>query len=305
MDTLVRGSSADGGIRIFCAVTTELVNEAHKIHGTYPVATAALGRLLTAAALMGANLKNENDSITLQIRGDGPLGALTAVADSRSRVRGCVDNPLVERPLNAQGKLDVGGGVGQGTLSVITDLGLKEPYIGQVPLVSGEIAEDLTTYFAASEQIPTAVALGVLVDTDNSAIAAGGFIVQMMPGSTDEMAEKLEKTLNSLPSVTSMIHGGMSAEAMLFKVCDGFDMIMDNNAVHPKYECKCSRERMVAALVSLGRKELEELIEDQGRAELVCHFCNSKYEFSRAELEELLSMAKLRSNGSGDGQNET
>ena len=204
MDTLVRGSSMDGAIRIFCAVTTDMVNEAHKIHGTYPVATAALGRLLTGAALMGATLKNESDSITLQVRGDGPLGALTAVTDSRSHVRGCVDNPLVERPLNAKGKLDVGGGVGHGTLSVIRDLGLKEPYIGQVPLVSGEIAEDLTAYFASSEQVPTAVALGVLVDTDNTAIAAGGFIVQMMPGSTDEMADKLEKTLNELPPVTTI-----------------------------------------------------------------------------------------------------
>lgn len=292
MDTLVRGSSMDGAIRIFCAVTTDMVNEAHKIHGTYPVATAALGRLLTGAALMGATLKNESDSITLQVRGDGPLGALTAVTDSRSHVRGCVDDPLVERPLNAKGKLDVGGGVGHGTLSVIRDLGLKEPYIGQVPLVSGEIAEDLTAYFASSEQVPTAVALGVLVDTDNTAIAAGGFIVQMMPGSTDEMADKLEKTLNELPPVTTMIHDGMSAEDMLFKVCDGFDMLMDNNVVHPEYECKCSRERMEKALISLGKKELRDIIDEQGSAELVCHFCNSKYNFSRKELEALLSMAK-------------
>lgn len=292
MDTLVRGSSMDGAIRIFCAVTTDMVNEAHKIHGTYPVATAALGRLLTGAALMGATLKNESDSITLQVRGDGPLGALTAVTDSRSHVRGCVDDPLVERPLNAKGKLDVGGGVGHGTLSVIRDLGLKEPYIGQVPLVSGEIAEDLTAYFASSEQVPTAVALGVLVDTDNTAIAAGGFIVQMMPGSTDEMADKLEKTLNELPPVTTMIHDGMSAEDMLFKVCDGFDMLMDNNIVHPEYECKCSRERMEKALISLGKKELRDIIDEQGSAELVCHFCNSKYNFSREELEALLTMAK-------------
>ena len=292
MDTLVRGSSMDGTIRIFCAVTTDMVNEAHKIHGTYPVATAALGRLLTGAALMGATLKNKSDSITLQVRGDGPLGALTAVTDSRSHVRGCVDDPLVERPLNAKGKLDVGGGVGHGTLSVIRDLGLKEPYIGQVPLVSGEIAEDLTAYFASSEQVPTAVALGVLVDTDNTAIAAGGFIVQMMPGSTDEMADKLEKTLNELPPVTTMVHDGMSAADMLFKLCDGFDMLMDNNVVHPEYECKCSRERMEKALISLGKKELRDIIDEQGSAELVCHFCNSKYNFTKEELEALLTMAK-------------
>ena len=161
-----------------------------------------------------------------------------------------------------------------------------------MPLVSGEIAEDLTAYFASSEQVPTAVALGVLVDTDNTAIAAGGFIVQMMPGSTDEMADKLEKTLNELPPVTTMIHDGMSAEDMLFKVCDGFDMLMDNNVVHPEYECKCSRERMEKALISLGKKELRDIIDEQGSAELVCHFCNSKYNFSRKELEALLSMAK-------------
>lgn len=292
MDTLVRGNSMDGAIRIFCAVTTDTVNDAHSIHGTYPVATAALGRLLTAASLMGAMLKNESDSITLQINGDGPLGVITAVTDSRSHVRGCIDNPLVDLPLNAQGKLDVGGGVGKGTLSVIRDLGLKEPYIGQVPLVSGEIAEDLTSYFAVSEQIPTAVALGVLVDTDNTALAAGGFIVQMMPGSTDEMAEKIENTLKVLPPVTSMIHDGMSAEDMLFKVCEGFDMLMDNNQVHPKYECKCSRERMEKALISLGKKELRDIINEQGSAELVCHFCNNKYNFSKEELEVLLAKAK-------------
>lgn len=292
MDTLVRGSSADGSIRVFSAVTTELVNEAHKIHSTYPVATAALGRLLTGAALMGAMLKNENDTVTLQIRGDGPLGTLVAVTDSHSNVRGYVGNPFAERPLNEKGKLDVGGGVGHGTLCVIRDLGLKEPYIGQVPLVSGEIAEDLTAYFAASEQIPTAVALGVLVDTDNSAIAAGGFIIQMMPGSTDEMAQKLEDTINKLPPVTTMIHEGMSAEDILFGATEGFDMLMDNNAVHPKYECKCSKERMEQALISIGKKELQDIIDEQGKAELSCHFCNNKYEFSKEELHSLLKQAK-------------
>lgn len=292
MDTLVRGSSADGSIRVFAAVTTELVNEAHKIHSTYPVATAALGRLLTGASLMGAMLKNEDDSVTLQIRGDGPLGTLVAVTDSHSNVRGYVGNPFVERPLNEKGKLDVGGGVGSGTLCVIRDLGLKEPYIGQVPLVSGEIAEDLTAYFAASEQIPTAVALGVLVDTDNSAIAAGGFIIQMMPGSTDEMAQRLEDIINKLPPVTTMIHEGMSAEDILFKATEGFDMLMDNNAVHPKYECKCSKERMEQALISIGKKELQDIIDEQGKAELSCHFCNNKYEFSKEELQGLLKQAK-------------
>ena len=292
MDTLIRGNSMDGAIRVFSAVTTDLVNEAHKIHSTYPVATAAIGRLLTGAALMGAMLKNEDDSITLQIRGDGPLGTLVAVTDSHSNVRGYVGNPFVDRPLNAKGKLDVGGGVGEGTLCVIRDLGLKEPYVGQVPLVSGEIAEDLTAYFAASEQTPTAVALGVLVDTDNTAIAAGGFIVQMMPGSTDEMAEKLEKALNNLPPVTTMIHEGMTAEDILFKVTEGFDMMVDNNHVHPEYKCKCSHKRMEEALISIGKQELQDIINEQGKAELSCHFCNNSYTFSKEELENLLAQAK-------------
>ena len=292
MDTLVRGNSMDGAIRVFSAVTTDIVNEAHKIHSTYPVATAAIGRLLTGAALMGAMLKNEDDTVTLQIRGDGPLGTLVAVTDSHSNVRGYVGNPFVDRPLNEKGKLDVGGGVGQGTLSVIRDLGLKEPYIGQVPLGSGENAEDLTAYFAASEQVPTAVALGVLVDTDNTAIAAGGFIVQMMPGSTDEMAEKLEKIINALPPVTTMIHDGLNAEDILFKVTEGFDMLVDNNHIHPKYECKCSKERMEEALISIGKQELQDIIEEQGQAELSCHFCNNSYTFSKAELEAMLKQAK-------------
>ena len=292
MDTLVRGNSMDGAIRVFCTVTTDVVNEAHRIHKTYPVATAAIGRLLTGAALMGATLKNDDDSITLQIRGDGPLGTLVAVTDSHSHVRGYVGNPFVDRPLNAKGKRDVGGGVGKGTLSVVRDLGLKEPYIGQVPLVSGEIAEDLTAYYAASEQIPTAIALGVLVDTDNTAIAAGGYLIQMMPGSTDEMAQKIEETINALPPVTTMIHEGMSAEDMLFKVTEGFDMLMDNNIVKPEYECKCSKERMEQALISIGKKEIKDIIDEQGHAEITCHFCENRYDFSKQELEALLEQAK-------------
>ncbi|MBR5219265.1 MAG: Hsp33 family molecular chaperone HslO, partial [Clostridia bacterium] len=242
MDTLVRGTSMDGAIRVLAAVTTDMANEAVRIHNTYPVATAALGRLLTGAALMGATLKNETDTLTMQVKGDGPLQTVVAVGDAQSRVRGYVGNPYVQRPLNDKGKLDVGGAVGEGFLTVIRDLGLKEPYIGQVPLVSGEIAEDISYYYSQSEQIPTAVGLGVLVDVDNRVLASGGFMIQMLPGSTDEMAKKLENILENLPPVTKLINDGITAEELFFTVTEGFDMLMDNNFVTPKYECKCSKE---------------------------------------------------------------
>lgn len=283
----------DGAIRVFAAVTTDLVNEAQRIHNTYPVATAALGRLLTGAAIMGAaGLKNDTDSLTIQVKGEGDIKDLVAVTDSQSRVRGYISNPYVDRPLNKQGKLDVGGAIGGGYLSVIRDLGMKEPYIGQIPLVSGEIAEDLTYYFAKSEQIPTSVALGVLVDTDNTVIAAGGFMIQLMPEATEEMAEKLEEILSDIPHVTTMIKDGMSAEDILFRVTEGFSMICENKAVTPKYECKCSRERMERALISIGKVELQSIIDEQGEAEMTCRFCDNKYHFTKEELEELLRQAK-------------
>lgn len=283
----------DGTIRVLSAVTTGIVNEAQRIHHSYPTATAAIGRLLTGAALMGtAGLKNDGDSITVQVKGDGPLGTAVAVADCQARVKGYIANPFVDLPLNEKGKLDVGGAVGQGYLSVVRDLGLKEPYIGQIPLVSGEIAEDLTYYYSKSEQIPTCMALGVLIDTDNSALASGGFMIQMLPGSTDEMAQKLEKIINELPPVTAMVHDGMGAEELFFRVTEGFDMLMDNNIIEPKYECGCSKERMERAMISIGKEELQAIIDEQGEAELTCHFCDNKYTFSRAELEELLKNAK-------------
>ena len=226
MDTLVRGTSMDGAIRVICAVTTDIVNEAVRIHNTYPVATAALGRMLTAAAIMGATFKNESDTLTLQIKGDGPLGSVVAVSDAQSKVRGYVSNPYVDRPLNDKGKLDVGGAVGEGFLTVIRDLGLKEPYIGQTPLISGEVAEDISYYYAQSEQIPTAIGLGVLVDVDNTVISAGGFMIQMLPGSTDEMAQKLNETIKNLPPVSKLIKDGTTAEDLFFSVSEGFDMLM-------------------------------------------------------------------------------
>lgn len=291
-DIFKRGTSMDGGVRIFAAVTTDLVNEAQKIHHTYPVATAALGRTLTAGVLMAAaGLKNDTDSLTLQVKGDGPLGNIVVCADSELRVRGYVANPYVDRPLNEKGKLDVGGAVGRGVLNVIRDLGMKEPYIGQIPLVSGEIAEDVTMYYAQSEQIPTAVALGVLVDTDNSVIASGGFMIQMMPGSTDEEAQLIEKTLDNLPPVTSLIAEGKSAEDIIFDVVEGIDFFIENSEGKPVYQCNCSKDRMEKALISIGKQELQGIIDEQGEAELCCQFCDNKYKFSKEELTELLKKA--------------
>ena len=293
MDILKRGTSMDGTIRVFACITTELVNKAQQIHHTYPVATAALGRTLTAAAMMGTSgLKNEDDSMTIQIKGDGPLGFVVAVTGADAKVRGYVANPYVDRPLNEKGKLDVGGAIGQGYLSVVRDLGLKEPYVGQVPLVSGEIAEDITMYYAQSEQTPTATGLGVLVDTDNSCIAAGGFMIQLMPGATDETAKKLEEILDKIPPVTTMIHEGANVDDLIFAVTDGFDMLIENKEEHPAYECKCSKERMEQALISIGEEELRGIIEEQGEAELNCQFCDNKYKFNKEELEELLRQAK-------------
>ena len=291
-DQLVRGQSIDGAIRVFAAVTTELSERARQIHNSMPVAAAALGRTLTVAAMMGAQLKNETDTVTIQFAGDGPLGKIVAVTDSSSKVRGYVENPFADLPLNRKGKIDVGGGIGKGRLSIVRDLGMKEPYVGQVPIVTGEVAEDITYYYAKSEQIPTAVGLGVLVDTDYSIKASGGFMIQLMPFATDETAKKLEEQVRSIPSVSEMITSGMTAEDILFKVCDGFSMMMDNNAVTPLYECKCSKERMERALISIGKTELEKIIAENGEAELTCQFCDAKYKFEKAQLEEMLACAK-------------
>ena len=282
----------DGGIRVFAAITTDLVNEAQRIHKTYPTATAALGRTLTMSAIMGAGLKNPDDSITIQFKGDGPLGNIVAVCNNISEVRGYVANPYVDIPRKDNGKLDVGTAVGKGFLSVIRDLGMKEPYIGQVPIVTGEIAEDMTYYFAESEQVPTAIALGVLVNPDMSVKAAGGFMLQLMPEATDETAARLEEILKEIKPVTTMIDSGMSAEDILFTVTDGFDMLISNKLVTPKYKCYCSKERMEKALISIGKTELEDLIREQGSAELTCQFCDNRYTFDKTELEKLLKEAK-------------
>lgn len=291
-DVIVRGSSMDGSIRVFAAITTDMVERARQIHDCYPVAAAALGRTLTIGSIMGATLKNDTDSMTIQISGSGPLGRIVVVANSKSQVKGYVENPHVELPLNSKGKIDVGGGVGKGRLCVIRDLGLKEPYVGQVPIVNGEIAEDMTYYFAVSEQVPTAIALGVLVDTDGSIICSGGFMLQLMPEADEQTAIKLEEIVKSLPPITTMIKDGMTAEDIVFRVTDGFDMLVENKTIHPEYHCDCSKERMERALISIGRDELSSLIEEQGNAELTCQFCDNKYNFCKEELEELLEIAK-------------
>lgn len=292
MDSLIRGNSTNGAIRVFTAITTDTVNEAHRIHNTSATASAALGRLLTAAAILGAQLKGEEDSTTLQIKGDGPIGLMVAVTDNKSCVRGYCENPLADLPTNSKGKLDVGGAIGEGFLSVIRDLNLKEPYIGRTPLISGEIAEDLTYYFAKSEQIPTAIALGVLVDTDLTIKAAGGYMLQLMPEATDKDADRLTEIIENLPPVTDMIDHGMSAEDIAFAVTDGFDMILETNCPKPQYQCKCSRDKMERALISLGKKELNELINSQDEVEMTCSFCDKVHKFDKDQLTELMNSAK-------------
>ena len=291
-DILVRGQSIDGDVRVFVAVTTDLVNEAHRLHGTFPVATAALGRTLTIAAIMGQGLKNDTDSVTIQFRGDGPLGNMVAVTDNKSRVRGYVVNPYVDLPLNKKGKLDVGKAVGKGQLNVIYDLSLKEPYCGQVPIVTGEIAEDMTYYFAKSDQIPTAIGLGVLVGTDEKAEQAGGFMIQLMPGATEETAGKIEDRMKTVPPVTQMLSEGMSAQDILFYLTEDFDMIMQNETVTPIYQCKCSQKRMRDAVISVGKDEIRKIIDEDGKCEVECQFCNNKYVFDKNELEEMYKSAR-------------
>ena len=289
-DKLVRGNSMDGAIRVFATVTTDLVNEAQRIHHTYPVATAALGRLLTGAAIMGAaGLKNETDSMTVQIKGEGEITNLVAVTDCHSSVRGYVSNPYVDRPLNNKGKLDVGGAIGGGYLSVVRDLGLKEPYVGQTEFKTGEIGDDLTYYFASSEQVPSAVGLGVLMEKDNTVRQAGGFIVQLMPNAEEEVIEKLEKNLAQITSVTELLDQGYTPEMLLEKLLGDMDLEI-NEKVPTSFYCNCDKVRVGKVLISLGEKELQGMIDDGENIELNCHFCNTNYTFSVEELKELLEL---------------
>ena len=290
MDRIVRATAADAQIRIFAAETKEMVQEAAGRHGTTPVATAALGRLMTAAAMMSTMLKAEGDLLTLKITGDGPIGGITVTADAKANVKGYVLNPNVELPLNAKGKLDVAGAVGRGRLDVIQDMGLKEPYVGQTPLISGEIAEDLTYYFANSEQVPSSVGLGVLVAKD-TVLAAGGFIVQLLPFAAEETITKLEENLKEITAVTSHFAEGGSAEDLIAKIAKDMDPQI-TETVETKFYCNCDKDRVQKALVSLGQTELQSLIDEGKDVTLNCGFCNTDYTFTVEDCKKLLESAK-------------
>lgn len=290
-DYIVRAVAANAQIRAFAAVTTELVETARKDHNTSPVATAALGRLLTGGAMMGVMMKGEKDILTLQIKADGPIEGITVTADSKGRVKGYVGNPDVIIPANSRGKLDVAGAVGHGILNVIKDMGMKEPYSGQVALQTGEIAEDLTYYFAVSEQVPSAVGLGVLMNKDNTVRQAGGFIVQVMPFAEEATIAKLEENVQKIQSVTTLLEKGHTPESLLEQVLDGFDIEI-NDTMPTEFYCNCSKSRVEQALISIGRKELNELIQEGKDVELNCHFCNTNYVFSVEELKEILRKCK-------------
>lgn len=290
-DYIVRATAKEAQIRAFAATTRNLVEYARNAHGTSPVATAALGRLLTAGAMMGAMLKGEKDLLTLQIKGDGPMHGVTVTADSSARVKGYVDIPDVMLPPNALGKLDVGGAIGNGMLTVIRDLGLKEPYVGQTILQTGEIAEDLTYYFATSEQIPSTVGLGVLMEKNNTVKQAGGFIIQLMPFAQEETIEQLESNLAKITSVTSILDEGKTPEEMLAVLLDGMDVEI-TDTIPAEFYCNCEKERIEKAIISIGEKDIREMIDEGREIEVKCHFCNSAYTFSVEELKVLLKKAK-------------
>ncbi len=286
-DYMVRATAANGQVRAFAAYTREMVDTARQSHNTSPVATAALGRLLTASCIMGSMMKNDTDLLTINVRGDGPLKGITVTADNKGNAKGYVMDPDVILPANAKGKLDVGGAVGKGFLNVIKDIGLKDPYAGQVELVSGEIAEDLTYYFAASEQTPSSVALGVLMNKDNTVAQAGGFIIQLMPGCDEDIIDKLEERLAQIDSVTGLLSNGSTPEDILNILLGDMELdILDSMPV--RFYCNCSKDRVEKALISIGRKEIAAMIEEGKTIELKCQFCNKAYEFEVGELERIL-----------------
>ena len=287
-DQLIRAISSDGRVKAVAVSTRDLTERARQIHKTLPVATAALGRAVAAASMMGNALKEDGASVTLQIKGGGPLGTLLAVSDNQGNVRGTVDAPQVDLPLRPDGKLDVGAAVGQdGTLTVIRDLNMKEPYVGSVGLLGGEIAEDLAAYFVESEQIPTACGLGVLVDRDQSVLAAGGYLIQLLPGAGEDTIAKVEGSLMAAGAVTGLLRDDPDPEAMLRRALSDFDLeILEKSPI--EYRCYCSRERMERALISLGAEELQSMIDEQGSADLTCRFCDNVQHFSREDLEAMV-----------------
>lgn len=287
-DYIVRATAADHQLRAFAVTSRDIVEKAREIHNTSPVATAAIGRLLTAASMMESMMKGEKDVLTLQIECGGPIGGITVTADSNADVKGYVNNPNVILPPNAQGKLDVSGALGPGFLNVIKDIGLREPYNGQTHLVSGEIAEDLTYYFATSEQVPSSVGLGVLMDKDNHVRQAGGFIIQVMPDTDDEVIDKLEARLGEVHSVTDMLDKGMTPEDILGYVLDGMDVeILET--IPTQYKCNCSVERVSKAIASIGKKDLQEMIDDGEPIEVNCQFCGSHYKFDTEQLKTFMN----------------
>lgn len=289
MSYILRGTSKNNGIRIFAANTTKLVEDARKIHNTSPVASAALGRTLTASSIMGIMMKGDNDKLTLSINGKGPIGTVVCVADSKGTVKGYVSNPSVELPLREDGKLNVGEAVGiNGLITVIKDLGMKEPYTGQYPLTNGEIAEDLTAYYAYSEQQPSAIALGVLVDVDYTIKAAGGFIVQLMPEAEDKDIEILERNIAQIKSVSHLIDDGNTPEDLINIVLKDLEPLIYEK-IPVKYKCDCSRDRIEKALISIGKNDLDTIINEDKQAELSCHFCNTLYHFNEDQLIALRS----------------
>ena len=290
-DYIIRATAGNGSIRAFAATTRETVQYAREVHHTSPVASAALGRMLTAAAMMGSMLKGDKDLVTLQIRSLGPLKGIVVSGDSHGRVKGYVFNPNVDIPSKYPGKLDVGGAIGEGYMSVIRDIGLKEPYAGRIQLVSGEIAEDLTYYFAQSDQTPSSVGLGVLVETDTSIRRAGGFIIQLMPGASEDIIGRLENKLKEISSITTLLDVGNTPEMILEYVLGEFGLEIGGRLPAAFY-CNCTKDRVEKALISVGRKDIGEMIEDGKPIEVNCHFCNKNYTFSVDELKDMLEKAK-------------
>lgn len=290
-DYIVRATAANSQIRAFAATTKGMVEHARQIHNTSPIATAALGRLMTAGAMMGSMMKGEKDLLTLQIGCAGPIGGLTVTADAQANVKGYVHNPDVMLPPNAQGKLDVGGALGAGMLSVIKDLGLKEPYVGQTNLLTGEIAEDITYYYATSEQVPSSVALGVLMNKDNTVKQAGGFIIQLLPFAEESVIDRLEQKIAEIHSITALLDKNMTPEEILAYVLGEFGLEI-TDTLPTRFYCNCSKERVEKAIVSIGKKDIQEMIDDGKPIEVNCHFCNTSYEFSIEELKNIIKRSR-------------
>ncbi len=287
-DYIIRGIDNKGTLRLFVASSTNIVEKARRIHNTSPTSTAALGRTLTAAAMMGIAMKSDKDSLTFKIKGDGPIGNIVTVANNKGEVKGYVDYPFADMPSRPDGKLDVGGVVGRkGYLTVIRDLGLKEPYVGMSNLVSGEIADDLVKYFYLSEQQPSAINLGVLVDKDISVKAAGGYMLQLLPNVEDKDIDRIEEILKQAKPISTLIDEGLTPEEVMEQLFGEFKMeVLDRVPI--EYKCNCTREKIEKVLLSLGKEEINSMIEEDGKAEIVCHFCNEKYKFSKDDLEKLI-----------------